>query len=419
MSDDSKPKGPVIPSWQLPAPDKTASGITTSTTAPTADGNKTETSSRNTLIEEALRFLKDESIRDAPTDKKISFLETKGLRNDEIQKLLGVSRNPEATSADTTSPTKDFTKSISSSAQAPPQTVTSGTAPPPSPENPSSQSPASAPSSPPIITYPEFILQARKPPPLVTFQGVMNTLYGAAGLASTIYGASHFLLKPMLEELTRARHELAETAQRNLTTLNEKLEKNVSSIPPLLPSTSQDDPKLHHDDDDDDDDADSITSDPTELFHRDIATQTSPILSQTSSTLSTPIEGLDTGDLSSSQKTVYMHTKRLKSISSQLTDFLSDEDSTGILQNTTYDSLWELKSYLDGLIYNNSPYPYMVYNDSSKPVGGNGRSGAKNNEDAIAAFKTEIRSVKGTLLSARNFPAGTGIRSPIPTPGNR
>lgn len=31
---------------------------------------------------------------------------------------------------------------------------------------------------------------------------------------------------------------------------------------------------------------------------------------------------------------------------------------------------------------------------------------AKAEEDAIASFKSEIRGVKGALLSARNFPAG-------------
>lgn len=36
---------------------------------------------------------------------------------------------------------------------------------------------------------------------------------------------------------------------------------------------------------------------------------------------------------------------------------------------------------------------------------------AKAEEDAISSFKSEIRGVKGALLSARNFPSGGGRAS--------
>lgn len=49
--------------------------------------------SRATLLEQAAQFLEAEDIRDAPTERKISFLESKGLTSEEIQKLLGISRN--------------------------------------------------------------------------------------------------------------------------------------------------------------------------------------------------------------------------------------------------------------------------------------------------------------------------------------
>ncbi|PGH12835.1 hypothetical protein AJ79_04059 [Helicocarpus griseus UAMH5409] len=409
-----KPKGPAIPSWQLPK--NNAASDTTTAAAPANNIEKTEASTKESLIEQASRFLEDESIRDAPTDKKIAFLESKGLQNDDIHKLLGISRNPEATGADAKSSATDSSKSLAPNTQTsqPSTSAMASSSSPATPNSTSTSTSASTPASPPIITYPEFLLQAQKPPPLVTFQGVMYTLYGAAGLAATIYGASQYLVKPMLGELSRARHELAETAERNLKTLNEKLEKNVSSIPPVRQHPSPDEQQA-------DDDSDSITSDPTELFHRDIATQTSPELEQPP----TPaIVDPETDGLSSSETTVNTHVKRLQSISSQLTDFLSDQDESGSVNNSTEDRLSELKNYLDGLIYS-SPSPYMgsnlygIYNDNSSPMGGGKAGSANKEEDAIAAFKTEIRSVKGTLLSARNFPAGGGIRSSIPSPGGR
>lgn len=41
------------------------------------------------LLEQASKFLKDPSIRDAPRDRKAAFLETKGLSKVEVEKLLG------------------------------------------------------------------------------------------------------------------------------------------------------------------------------------------------------------------------------------------------------------------------------------------------------------------------------------------
>ncbi|OJD17923.1 hypothetical protein AJ78_02028 [Emergomyces pasteurianus Ep9510] len=418
MADNAKPKVPAIPSWQLQHSDKAASNSTTSSGSPIADTTKTESSPKETLIEQASRFLEDESIRDAPTDNKIAFLESKGLQNEDIQKLLGISRNPEATSAVMKSPSTGSVEPISSSSQGPQadtSSITSPSSPSNNPNAPSSTSTSTS-TSPPIITYPEFLLHAQKPAPLVTLQGVMYTLYGAAGLAATLYGASQFLINPMLTELSRARHELAETAKRNLDTLNEKLENTVSSIPPIRQISSQHEQQLI------DDESASVTSDPTELFHRDIATQTSPDISPSSTT---PTEDPETAGLSSTEKTVKIHVKRLQSISSGLTDYLSQEDDLGTTQSGTENSLWDLKKYLEGLIYNN-PAPYLgsnlygIYNDNSGSMRSDGKSSSSSKEDdGIAAFKAEIRSVKGTLLSARNFPAGGGIRSQFASTGAR
>jgi len=89
MSDsDQDEKKPGVPSWQLET--KPAESEEPREPAP-------ESPSRDTVIEQAKKFLEEDEVRSASTDKKISFLEGKGLKSEEITELLGVSRNQEAT----------------------------------------------------------------------------------------------------------------------------------------------------------------------------------------------------------------------------------------------------------------------------------------------------------------------------------
>ncbi|EEP81575.1 predicted protein [Uncinocarpus reesii 1704] len=390
-------KVPSIPSWQL-----AANRNAEETQASSSVEKQSSPSTDKTLLEQASQFLQDESIKDAPIDKKIAFLESKGLENDDIQKLLGTSRNTDATSS------KEDESSSSSSnqeASSSPSEIHSKGA---SNALSSTQQQPSVPARdiPPIITYPEFLTNAPKPPPLVNLRTLLYTLYGAAGLASTMYGASEFLIKPMIASLTDARQELAQTAQRNLETLNEKLEKSVSTIPLAAmksgkPASSQEK---------EEGDTDSITSDPTELFHRDIATQTSPELENPPNLPSTSAESII---ISESQKALDSHVSRLKSISSQLNDILYEEKQADVSHVDARDRIADLQGYLDSLAYSSPSYLssplYGAYGDDSK----DGKSGISNGEaDAIAAFRAEVRSAKGVLLSARNFPAGVrgGVR---------
>jgi hypothetical protein len=41
------------------------------------------------LLEQASRFLEDETIRDAPRERKVAFLESKGVQSEDIEALLG------------------------------------------------------------------------------------------------------------------------------------------------------------------------------------------------------------------------------------------------------------------------------------------------------------------------------------------
>ena len=408
---DRDPKKASIPAWQQQHHDQTTPTQTTSS-SPNSD---TTTTPRPDLVEQASKFLQDDSIRDAPTDQKVSFLESKGLRNEEIQSLLGVSRNAEA-SSDTPSDdgkTQPAASNEGQSTATESSEVASPTdqkplsppsAPAQSPPSSSPATPAPAPRSrdvPPIITYPEFLFKEQKKPPLVTFQSILYTLYGAAGLAASVYGASEYFVKPMVANLTSARHSLAETTQTNLEKLNEKLEQNVSTIPPHPHSASTDKPEEVEDE------TDSVTSDPTELFHRDVATQTSPESSETSLAEGKPSAETAVPDPKAAVST---HATRLETIHSHLREFTDSDGGSNDADDVMRMRLNEMRHYLDGLIYSNPAYSVAGYGayssvDSSKPTGvGSGE------EDAITSFKSEIRGVKGALLSARNFPASRGGR---------
>lgn len=418
MSDSTKP--PSIPSWQRQSG---AAPVDESSHSPASSPSADDApSSRSELVEQAARFLEDEAIRGSPTDRKISFLESKGLNTEEIDQLLGVSRNDEASSEPSaTSEQSQQEHSISTSTPSeqplpstkPSPSTSTMPAPQSTPTAATTTTTTTTPSAsrdvPPIITYPEFLVQPANPPPLVTMQRIIYTVYGAAGLAASIYGASEYLVKPMLATLTDARHDLFTTASENLKQLNEKLESSVSEIPAQLnaskPSATEDV----------DDDNDSVTSDPTELFHRDMGTQTSP--SVTSTSLETALKESQDGESKADTpvRAVTGHMSRIEAIQKQLNEVNDVERESNTLDDSMRSSLTDLHHYLDGLIYAAPVYTagsasYGVF-ASGTPNGSGLSTGVRKSEDeAIANFKAEIRGVKGALLSARNFPASRGGR---------
>lgn len=232
----------------------------------------------------------------------------------------------------------------------------------------------------------------------MSFRGVLYTLYGVAGLGACLYGASEYFVKPMIANLSTARHDLADKTSENLKKLNEKLEQSVSTIPPDRPSADNVNA--------DGEDADSVTSDPTELFHRDVATQTSPEIDQAAS--SAPAEKTEP-DLTAAVST---HTQRLETIRSHLTDFAASEDKSTGADDSMRLRLNEMQHYLDGLMYSKPSFTgsgYGMY--TAMDTGSGAATGvARAEEDAIASFKAEIRGVKGALLSARNFPSSRSSR---------
>ena len=233
---------------------------------------------------------------------------------------------------------------------------------------------------PPIITYPEFLVHTRKPPPLITIDRLLTTIYLAAGAAATIYGTSEYVVNPMVKVLGAARHSLFETANTNLRTLTQKLEQIIS----LVPDTAASGNIISEEADDL-----STLSDPAEVFHRSAATQTTPGLSRSLS--SVPLQALD-----STLPTTDQHL-RLQSLHANLSDLLSSNDFQIDSSQRVKGHVNDLQNYLDSLAYGVSMTPTGLHGDSWK-------------DDEISKVKAEIRSVKGLLLSARNFPSSVGTK---------
>ncbi|KUJ13144.1 uncharacterized protein LY89DRAFT_709080 [Mollisia scopiformis] len=356
MSDSDENKKPGLPQWQLET--KTEDAQKTAEATP-------ESPNRETIIEQARKFLEEDDVRNATTDKKIVFLESKGLQPDEIQSLLGVTRNEEATSKDVQ--IQDSKMSESSPTQSIPQYTT--------------QQPSIS-SAPPIITYPEFLTTPTSPSPLITKNRLLTTLYLFSGLSALLYGTHNYLITPMVASLTESRLELAQTSKTKLSQFITKLESIVSEVP------SEAIPK-HISAQEDGEESDE---DPTEMFHRDIGVQTSPPASRPSSPSPESAESI-----------LGNQTGRLSKLRESLQGLVDDNSSEGHDVTELEGTIGVLREYLDGMAYVAPTYGY----------GGYGNSQSKEQDDEISRVKASIRGVKGVLLSARSFPgvkAGVGVR---------
>ena len=83
------PKVNSNPDWQRREPGEASA---TAESEKTTDSNLRPPTSRAALLEQATKFLQDNEIRQATAERKISFLESKGLTKEEIQQLLGTSK---------------------------------------------------------------------------------------------------------------------------------------------------------------------------------------------------------------------------------------------------------------------------------------------------------------------------------------
>ncbi|KFY52627.1 hypothetical protein V497_08468, partial [Pseudogymnoascus sp. VKM F-4516 (FW-969)] len=227
-----------------------------------------------------------------------------------------------------------------------------------------------------------FLTTPASPPPLITASRLLKTLYLFGGISALLYGTSTYLVAPMASALSDSRHELLAAAQAHLDTFVGKLKPLVSEVPQPVQAQGE----RYEDKDDEESDGD-----PTEMFHRDIGVQTSPVISRPSSPSQEPKVSVAEAQAKKASTIGAILSEVDLSIASELHEASSLQ--TGID---------DLKKYLDTLMYNPPTFSY----------GAGSAFGAKRDEDdEIGRVKREIRAVKGVLLTARSFPGvGAGVR---------
>jgi hypothetical protein len=341
-------------------------------------------SSREETLEQARRFLQDAQVQNTPPERRAEFLKSKGLSETDIEELVQeVTQDgrPESR-ASVCLPLRPapygflLTRSQN-------ETKEERIEPPPVKKE----------DRPPIVTYPEFLTKPARPPPLVTVNGFLSTLYAFGAMSTLVYGASKYIVEPMVNTLTDARVSLHDTANQDLAKLVSKLETTVSQLPPSKPKDLK---TLSTDAGKDDADAVSNYDDPTELFHRDIGVQTSLPSSPTSLSRRQSQSQQQQKENPTTQQTTRLASlvTSLKSLNEGLVD---QAESLGDVQ-TVVDLL---RQDLDKL---------SAASAATDFVGGFSLYGAasKNEpDDEIKRAKENIRRVKGVLLSTRSFP---GVR---------
>ncbi|KAI4146423.1 MAG: hypothetical protein LQ340_005938, partial [Diploschistes diacapsis] len=221
-------KGKEIPRWQRqkkadnnkdidPAdrhqPSSSSEPDSKPSSNPSTPDDKELSSSRESLLDSATKWLRHESIRDAPFPQKTAFLESKGLTKPEIDQLLHHTPVEPSSIIDTS----DSSAPTTSTRVIPPSQSDTSSAHATTSTQPTFQAP-------PIITYPEFLSHAHKPPPLITTSRLFTAAYGTALTTGVLWAANRYLFNPMYDSLIAARHSLFEGTISNLEQMNTKLE---------------------------------------------------------------------------------------------------------------------------------------------------------------------------------------------------
>ncbi|OHE96152.1 hypothetical protein CORC01_08529 [Colletotrichum orchidophilum] len=398
MSDsDDNGSTPGIPAWQRDQKKEPELEPETSQDAKQEDG----VSSRVDRLEVARKFLQDDEIKDAPREAKETFLKSKGISPEDIEQLLGSSvSEPAQETIRTEQSLPSLSQATTSSSSAPAHTLPSQTPPSPSPPSPSPppQNELSFPrqtDQPPVITYPEFLTKPTRPPPLITANGILNTLYAFAGISTLLYGTNKYLVQPMIENLTEARYDLHETTLQNLAKIIEKLEGTVSEIP----APKKTSPTAEGAYKDADDGSSSVSDeDPSEMFHRDIGTQTS--------IPSTPLASSGNRFSGAGENE---DSDREKSATDRQADKLAWFKNQAAWLKTTVvgdaDDVADLKAKMDVLKDDLVQLAYPSPSDYGSSYSLYGGPRKNEPDDEIKKARDNIRRVKGVLLSTRNFPA--------------
>lgn len=387
----SSPKSPAIPAWQQPQqresePASSPEADTTETTIPNAEASTkvAEEPQPEILSEQAAKFLQDPSVREASWDKKAEFLRSKGVQQEQIHALQRAEEEVTDTIRKEDQLFNAWEKRSTHTQQ-----KTLQQSPPAQPQVQQVQQPREVP---PIVTYPEWLTKTERPPPLITPQRILNTAYVTAGLAATLYGLSTYIVAPMVENLTSARHDMHAHTTSKLEEFNERLTGIVSTVPSH--STSKAPTR--------EEDTESIDSDPHELYHRDYGTQTSPDLEPSSTTsTSTEVTPKEKPDPTTTQ------TTRLSLLTTHLSELEESTTSNTTLQSDIQTRLNDLTNYLHDLAYS-APYfgsgGYYGASSNGTTALNVAKMEKEKSADAFESVRADIRGVKGVLLSARNFP---------------
>lgn len=223
----------------------------------------------------------------------------------------------------------------------------------------------------------------------MTVNGFLNTLYAFGGLSTIVYGASKFIVEPMVNNLTEARISLHDTANDDVAKLVSKLETVVSEIPPPKPKDLKTLSAPTGDDD-----AASSCDDPTELFHRDIGVQTSPLLQSQSTPTSNPENNKETNPTAYQTARLARLTATLKNFNETLTDQTETLGDVHTVMDVLQQDVEKLSAAAAATDFAGG---YSLYGASSR----------NEPEDEIRKAKENIRRVKGVLLSTRSFPTST------------
>ncbi|PTB61780.1 hypothetical protein BBK36DRAFT_1190316, partial [Trichoderma citrinoviride] len=368
--DDSEDKSSPdsVPKWQLnaPADDDDEHEPNTEHTAQAQSQSQAQQhgdEAHADRLQVARRFLEDDAVKAAPRHTKADFLKSKGVDDADIRYLLdGIEEEEEGEAPKA----KDATPAPTDKSFAPKQPAAAASASP-------SPTPILAPGErPPVVTYPEFLTKPQRPPPLVTTNGLLNTLYAFGGLSALIYGTTKFAVEPMVEKQTSARIELHETAASKLDAIVAKLENTVSVVPSYKSASAVANA------------TDANEEDPSEMFHRDVGTQTSFPTSPSTSSLQSKGEA----ESKLQEERLSKFAKSLKGLTEDFTSQSTDSQDIKVLLDVFRDDL-----------------DTMTYGHHAELFGGYDKRKKKpDSEDEIRKVRDNIRRIKGVLLSARTFP---------------
>lgn len=348
--------------------DKPASHQIGGVSSAAPDGDAPSSPADSLLV--ARRFLQEDQVKAASSEEKKAFLKSKGIPDAEILRLLAHNDPPESSQVSFpflipahrlapfhayTTPQQDSTSLVT---QQPRESAISR----PTHDHP------------PILTYPEFLTKPQSPPPLVTTSRLLNALYAATGLATLLYGAGKFVFAPMVEDLADARSDFHHAVLQKLGRALSQLEETVST-PPSTYRTRLAHAAAHEDADD-----------PSEMFHRDVATQTSDLPSPR------PLTAAATAPLWEQQ-----HAK-LAALTRSLETLRDDlQTQCGDIQG--------LKSLVDDFRDDLDALTFPTHSELASGFGMYGRAQRHEPDDELRRVRDNARRVKGVLLRTKNFPA--------------